>query len=137
MDREALVALTAEIVASHVANNAVAIGDLPAILASVHTALAGLSAEPGAPAEPKSPRVSIKASVRRDHLICLACGRKQKMLKRHLGTAHGMIPEEYRRDYGLPATYPMAAPAYSAMRREMALSIGLGRKNRPSARSRS
>ena len=33
-----------------------------------------------------------------------------------------------RGDYGLPTTYPMAAPNYAEMRRDMAKKIGLGRK---------
>ncbi|MEP7007407.1 MAG: MucR family transcriptional regulator, partial [Sphingomonas bacterium] len=34
----------------------------------------------------------------------------------------------YRARYNLPADYPMTAPAYSEMRKAMAVKIGLGRK---------
>jgi predicted transcriptional regulator len=48
--------------------------------------------------------------------------------KRHLQTAHGMSPDQYRQDYGLPKAYPMVAPNYSEQRRTLAHSIVLGRK---------
>jgi predicted transcriptional regulator len=60
----------------------------------------------------------------------MECGRQQKTLKRHLQTAHGMTPTQYRQDYGLPDTYPMVAPKYSEQRRSLAKEIGLGRKPR-------
>ena len=51
-----------------------------------------------------------------------------KMLKRHLGSDHGMTPAEYRTRWSLPADYPMVAPDYAAKRKELAVRIGLGRK---------
>jgi predicted transcriptional regulator len=54
----------------------------------------------------------------------MECGRKQKTLKRHLQNAHGMSPDQYRTDYGLPRDYPMVAPDYSKRRSEMAQAIG-------------
>lgn len=129
MEQEQIVTLTADIVAAHVANNNVAIGDIANLIASVHGALARLQ-EPPAPAEPEKKKglVSVRASVKPDHIVCMECGRKQKMLKRHLATAHGRTPDEYRSDYGLPASYPMVAPAYAERRRALAHAIGLGRK---------
>jgi predicted transcriptional regulator len=78
--------------------------------------------------EPKKGLVSVRASIKPDHLVCMECGALQKMLKRHLAVAHGMSPDQYRADYGLPATYPMSAPNYSEQRRALAKSLGLGRK---------
>jgi predicted transcriptional regulator len=52
------------------------------------------------------------------------------MLKRHLTTAYGMTPEQYRAKWGLKPDYPMVAPNYSAARQELAKKIGLGRKPR-------
>ena len=74
------------------------------------------------------PAVSIRASVKPDAVTCLDCGAKMKMLKRHLGTEHGMTPAEYRTRWNLPADYPMVAPEYAAKRKELAVRIGLGRK---------
>ena len=36
-----------------------------------------------------------------DYIVCLEDGKKLKMLKRHLMTAYGMTPEEYRAKWGL------------------------------------
>ena len=127
MDQEQLINLTADIVASHVANNTVAIGDVANLVQGVHGALLSLgSPAEDAPVEKKAV-VSIRASIKPDYLICMECGGKHKMLKRHLQTAHRMTPEQYRHDYGLPREYPMVAPAYSEQRRTLAHSIGLGK----------
>ncbi|KPH86968.1 transcriptional regulator [Komagataeibacter intermedius AF2] len=50
-----------------------------------------------------------------------------KMLKRHLQSAYGMTPKQYREKWGLPESYPMVAPAYAARRSVLAQEIGLGR----------
>ena len=129
MEQQDLVTLTAHIVSAHVSNNNVAVGDLGHLIQSVHGALLGLNAAPPEPEpEKKSPAVSVRASVKPDYLVCMECGSRQKMLKRHLATAHGMTPQQYRADYGLSADYPMVAPNYSEARRTLAHSIGLGRK---------
>jgi predicted transcriptional regulator len=124
-----LIELTADIVAAHVSNNNVAVGDVANLVQRVHEALSGLGQAP-AEQEParKEAVVSVRASVKPDYLVCMECGKKQKTLRRHLQTAHGMTPDQYRGDYGLPRDYPMTAPNYSERRREMAKSIGLGRK---------
>lgn len=135
MDHSELVALTADIVASHVSNNNVAISDMPDLVRGVHAGLAALSATPAAPEpEARQPVVSIRASVRPDSLACLVCGRKQKTLKRHLASAHDLTPDRYRAEFNLSPTYPMVAADYSKRRRELAVGIGLGRKPKPAAR---
>jgi predicted transcriptional regulator len=129
MNNEDLVTLTADIVSAHVSNNNVPISDVPSLVQRVHEALASLgTAEAPAEEAKKTPAVSPRASVKPDYLVCLECGRKHRTLKRHLMTAHNLTPPQYRADYGLPATYPMAAPNYAEMRRDMAKKIGLGRK---------
>ncbi|WP_342248778.1 MucR family transcriptional regulator [Sphingomonas sp. OTU376] len=127
-EAETLIALTADIVASHVANNSVSLAEVPVLIANVHGALAGLG-QPDPEPEPKQePAVSIRASVKPDYLVCLEDGKRLKMLKRHLMTQYQMTPADYRAKWNLPADYPMVAPNYAAARKEMALKIGLGRK---------
>ena len=132
---ESMVTLTADIVAAHVSNNSVAISDLPALITNVHTALTSLVTGPVA-AEPVKlePAVPIRSSIKPDYIVCLEDGKKLKMLKRHLMTSYGMTPADYRTKWGLPAEYPMVAPAYAAQRRDLAMKIGLGRK--PGARKK-
>ncbi|WP_033075515.1 MucR family transcriptional regulator [Sphingopyxis sp. MWB1] len=132
---EMLVTLTADIVAAHVSNNSVAISDLALVINNVHSALAALGSEPVEEEKPV-PAVSIRASVKPDHIICLEDGKKLKMLRRHLMTHYGMTPDDYRAKWGLPADYPMVAPNYAEKRRELAKQIGLGTKGRGGGRKR-
>ena len=127
--QQEVLALTTEIVASFVGNNAVAMSDLPALIASVfHTLHATGQAEPEQNAEAPTPAVPVKKSVQHDFIVCLEDGKKLKMLKRHLATSYNMTPEDYRPRWGLPKDYPMVAPAYATQRSEFARKIGLGRK---------
>ena len=121
-----LLALTADIVSSHVANNSVAVNDLPQLIQNVYATLAGLGTPQKAPEVKLEPAVPIRSSIKPDYIVCLEDGKKLKMLKRHLMTAYGMTPDEYRTKWGLPADYPMVAPNYAEARRQLAKSIGLG-----------
>jgi predicted transcriptional regulator len=91
--------------------------------------------EGAAPAERPKPAVPANRSVHTDYIVCLEDGKKLKMLKRHLRTAYGLTPEQYREKWGLPADYPMVAPNYAAQRSEFAKKIGLGR-NAPAHKGR-
>jgi len=123
--------LTANIVASHVANNTVALGDMPQLIKQVYDSLSGLGAEPDpTPVERPQPAVAVRKSITPDYIICLEDGKKLKMLKRHLKTAYDMSPEQYRERWGLPSDYPMVAPNYAAQRRDLAKKIGLGTARR-------
>jgi predicted transcriptional regulator len=123
-----LLALTTDIVASHVSNNTVAITDLPSLIQQVYAALSGLGNAPAAAATRPHPAVPIKKSVMPEYIVCLEDGKKLKMLKRHLKTRYNMSPEEYRERWGLPSDYPMVAPAYAQQRSDLAKKIGLGTK---------
>lgn len=126
-ERSDLITFTGDIVAAHVANNSVAVGDVAGLIATVHAALSSLGL-PSAEALSKQPAVAIRSSIKSGHLVCLVCGAKLKTLKRHLATSHGFTSDQYRTEYQLPASYPMTSADYSEMRRGMAKSIGLGRK---------
>jgi len=128
IEHSELLSLTSDIVAAHVSNNAVSSTDLPQLIETVFGTLAGLAAEKAEPQPEQKPAVPIKKSVTDDYLICLEDGKKLKMLKRHLNTAYGMTPEEYRAKWGLAPDYPMVAPNYSRTRKDLAKRIGLGRK---------
>ena len=95
-DRGELLALTAEIVAAHVGNNAVAGSDVAALIQSVFDTLRGLASDGRSAPVELTPAVPIRRSVTDDHIVCLEDGRKLKMLKRHLMAEHGMTPAEYR-----------------------------------------
>ena len=125
-----LLILTTEIVASHVSSNKMVSSELPQLIHQVYSSLAGLSPSAPSGSERPQPIVPIKCSITANYIICLEDGKKLKMLKRHLKTAYGMTPEEYRDRWGLPADYPMVAPNYAAQRSSLAKKIGLGTKSR-------
>ena len=125
--------LTAHVVSSYVAHNAVHRADLPTMIASVYGALQGLgTAGKASEAVKQQPAVPIKKSVTPDFLISLEDGKPYKSLKRHL-TKLGITPAGYREKWGLPRDYPMVAASYAQRRSELARSIGLGsmRKQAP------
>lgn len=126
---DTLISLTADIVAAHVGNNSVAAAGLPNLIASVHGAFAAIATagQEAAPEPEPIPAVSIRSSVKDDYLVCLEDGKKLKMLRRYLQRQFNMTPDEYRAKWGLPANYPMVAPAYAARRSELAKSFGLGK----------
>jgi predicted transcriptional regulator len=123
--------LAADIIAAFVGNNSLPTAELPALIESVHSAVAktatGKAEEPVAP---KAPAVPIKKSVTPEHIVCLEDGTKFKSLKRHLRTAYNMTPEQYRAKWNLPSDYPMVAPNYALARSELAKTMGLGQKRR-------
>ena len=127
-DQQELIALTADIVSSHVTNNTVAVSDVPELIRKVHDALSGLGDPVPEPVVELVPAVSIRSSVKPDYIVCLEDGKKLKMLKRHLMTSYNLTPDAYRTKWGLPADYPMVAPNYAEARRQLAMDIGLGRK---------
>ena len=131
MDVDTHIELTADIVSAYVSKNPVPAADLAALISQVHVALANISGDhKQQDAEPLKPAVPVKKSVSENYIVCLEDGKKFKSLKRHLATHHNLTPEEYRAKWGLPADYPMVAPAYAASRSVLAKQMGLGRKPR-------
>lgn len=125
---ETLITLTSDIVAAHVSNNSVSADEVATLINSVYSALAGLGEEAAPVEAAPEPAVSVRSSVKRDAITCLDCGKKMKMLRRHLSSEHGTTPADYREKWGLAADYPMVAPDYAETRRDLAVKIGLGRK---------
>jgi len=117
----------AKIVAAYVRRSQVAPDQLPSLISTVHQALAGLGKAPAEPIGARTPAVPIRRSVTPNAVVCLDCGWKGQMLRRHLTTGHGLSVEQYRARWNLPRDHAMTAPAYSERRSTMAKQIGLGR----------
>jgi predicted transcriptional regulator len=131
------VSLSADIVAAYVTHNSVTPGGLPALIDSVHSALANLGVAGAVPeAEVLVPAVPIRKSITPGFLICLDDGKKFKSLRRHLGGL-GMTPEQYRTRWNLPKDYPMVAPDYAATRSALAKKIGLGQLRKDTSKRKS
>ena len=125
---EDVLALTAQIVSAHVSKNAVDVGELPTLIRDVFRTLSTLGeAAPAPMADTAKPAVPAARSVFASHIICMECGKKMTMLKRHLMTEHGLTIDQYRTKYNLPGTYPMVAPDYAKTRSSLAKEMGLGK----------
>ena len=128
--------LTTEIVSAYVSHNTISTTDIGRLIVDIAGELQALGEEKQAVLEKPQPAVPVRRSVSTDHLVCLVCGKKQRLLKRHLATEHDLTPDAYRQLFDLKADYPMAAPSYAEMRREFALKIGLGRPKKPEPKKR-
>lgn len=124
--------LVTKIIASYLSHHNVAPEQIPELINSVHRTIDGL----GKPSEPQAaltPAVPLRRSVQRDAVVCLDCGWKGKMLRRHLSTRHGLTGEEYLKRWNLPNDHPLTAPTYSQQRSSLAKELGLGRGGRQAA----
>lgn len=120
--------LTVDVTVAFLENNSIPVARVPELMSTVHQSIQNLNMnDTEAENVPLKPAVSIRKSITDQYLICLEDGKQLKMLKRHLRTAYGMTPEDYRAKWSLPASYPMVAPAYAAQRSEFAKKIGLGK----------
>jgi predicted transcriptional regulator len=119
--------LTAEIVGSYVRHHTVGASQLPDLIASVHRTLGELG-QPNTPEEVLTPAVSVRQSVRPEFVICLDCGYRGRMLRRHINRHHGLTRDEYLKRWGLRHDHPPTAPAHSERRSTLAKELGLGRK---------
>jgi predicted transcriptional regulator len=128
LDRE----LTSRIVAAYVRRTQVEADHLGALISTVHQALAGLGKPAAELNEERTPAVPIRRSVHRDYVICVECGWRGQMLRRHLTTGHGLSVDQYRARWNLPREHPITAPGYSERRSGLAKQIGLGRGRRAS-----
>jgi predicted transcriptional regulator len=137
MPDEDRLALIADVTASYLRQHPVGVDRIAAVIANVSKALdtaakqlAGVprSNEAAAPQVKLAPAVPIKRSVQREYIICLEDGLRVRTLKRHLMSAHGMTPAQYREKWGLARDYPLTAPEYSERRSTMAKTLGLGTK---------
>jgi predicted transcriptional regulator len=125
---QSLASLTAQVASAYVSNNTISTAEVGRLIAEIARQLRAVGEEQHAPAPEKpAPAVSVRRSIGRDHLVCLACGKKQRVLKRHLASEHDLTPNAYCEMFGLKPDYPMVAPSYAEARRELALKIGLGR----------
>jgi predicted transcriptional regulator len=118
--------LVASIVSAYTAANEVPAADVAGLISTVRRTLDDLCAGRMPVPAIKPAAVDPKASLFRDHIVCLGCGKRVKMLRRHIRTAHGMTSDDYRRHWDLPYDYPMVTSAYAKVRSDLAKAAGLG-----------
>jgi predicted transcriptional regulator len=118
--------LVTKIISSYVSHHNLGPEQIPELINLVHRTMDNL----GKPAETPaalSPAVPIRRSVQKDAVVCLDCGWRGKMLRRHLSTRHGLTADEYLRRWKLANDHPLTAPSYSEQRSVLAKELGLGR----------
>ena len=137
MDKRTLLSLTTDIVSSHASVNELTKEDLLAEIQNVFAKLSALAGDDSVSCAPISegateeeevqtvPAVPLEAAFAADKVFCMVCGKAMKTLKRHLSTAHGLKPGEYRKQFGIPTGTPLIAKEYSEARRKMAQDLNL------------
>jgi predicted transcriptional regulator len=121
-----ILTLAAQIVSAHIGHNTVSADQLPGLIHEVHSTLA--RAGNGSVAQPApEPAVTVKQSLKPNHLICMDCGKPFTSIRRHLNNAHNLSPDQYRKKWKLPLNYPMVAANYSKLRSVIAKKVGLGK----------
>lgn len=123
-----LLSLATDVVCAYISNNQCEVSDVLEMLGKVAVRLTEISENEvgGILLEDREPAVPIEESVTDDYIVCLEDGVKLKLLKRHLRCHYGMTPDEYRKRWHLPDSYPMVAPKYADRRSDLAKDIGLG-----------
>src|SRR5438067_10497989 len=119
---------TAEIVSAYLRHHQLSADQVGSLIQSVHAALSNLDKPEPEKVVERTPAVPIRRSVHREYVVCIECGWRGKMLRRHLSSAHGLDPTEYRHRWGLSNDHPLTAPAYAEQRSDLAKKLGLGRR---------
>ena len=124
-----LLELAASIVESHASTTEMSTDDLLQEIQKVYNTLKALEAGKEvvvAPVEEEKPAITVKEAFKKNEVICMVCSKGGfKTLARHLNQAHGMKPGEYRKQFGIPRTQPLAAKSFSESRRKLAMDRGL------------
>jgi predicted transcriptional regulator len=132
--------LTADIVISHVSMTELTSKELVDEIKCIYALLSSFDGGNEAPVAlgtvtgdaadvVKKPPISLKDIVRAKYVVCLECGKKLKTLKTHLRKAHGLMPKEYFKRFGLdPKKFPLVCKDYSEQRSKMAKDRGFGVK---------
>ena len=126
-----LVEMAADIVAAQAGQTRMTPEEIARALSKTYEALKSVKAKEeqlGEEPEVEKEKVEGKASIQKDKVICLECGKEFKQLsKRHLAS-HGLTAKEYKKKHGIPLGQALTAKDLSAKRRKVAKEKGLGQK---------
>jgi predicted transcriptional regulator len=128
---KSLTEMAAEIVAAQASHASLSADEMNAALRKTFEALQGIKAQEEsaeAQAEEVVPSMQPQASIQRNKVICLECGKEFKQLTNKHLKEHGMDAREYRRKYGFPARQPLTAKSLTAKRRKTAKELRLGER---------
>ena len=128
---KSMVEMAAEIIAAQASQGRMTPEEITEGLQKTYGALQRIQArEEGAPepVEEKVPKPEPSASIQRNKIICLECGKEFKQLSRSHLASHGLNPRSYKQKYSISLGTPLTAKSLSARRRKMAKERGLGEK---------
>ncbi len=131
--------LTAQIVTSHASMSELSPQELVEEIKEIYNILSSLESgevpevvTPEMATEPeavKKPPIPLKDIVTQKYVVCLECGKKMRTLRTHIRKAHGLVPKEYFKRFGLdPKKYPLVCKEYSLQRSKMAKDRGFGKE---------
>ena len=126
-----LVEMAAEIIAAQASQSRMTPEEITEGLERTYGALQRIQArEEGAPEplEERPVRTSPLASIQRNKIVCLECGKEFKQLSKSHLASHGLTPKSYKEKHAIPSKTPLTAKSLSARRRKMAKERGLGEK---------
>ena len=92
--------LAAEIVSAYVRSNQIAPAEIPVLINTVYKSLLTVSKAPE-PERSRTPAVPIRQSIRPKYVVCLDCGWRGQMLRRHVRAEHDLTPEQYKARWSL------------------------------------
>ncbi len=72
--------------------------------------------------------INPKASIRKNKVICLECGKEFKILSGLHLSSHALTARQYKQKYWFSLRQPLTAKSLSAARRKTAMERGLGQK---------
>ena len=131
--------LTTEIIVSHASMSELSTQELLEEIKEVYNVLSSLEGgevipeimipEKAPEAEVgKKPSIPLKNIVQEKFVVCLECGKKMRTLKAHIRKAHGLLPKEYFKRYGLDLKkFPLVCKEYSEQRSKMAKAREFGK----------
>jgi predicted transcriptional regulator len=130
MEEKQLAEVTSEIVKAQASHARMSADDLTEAIKKVYKALKWVQAQEEKMATKGEAEAGLSgvASIQRNKVICVECGKEFRQLSgKHLAL-HGLSPKEYKRKHGIPLRQSLSARSLSAKRRRIAKERGLGER---------
>jgi predicted transcriptional regulator len=122
-----LLQMAKDLVEAQATSRSMSTEEMVASISEIYKALQVLSRDEALEGEAAegAPVVTRKKAFGRDKVFCMICGEGMKTLARHLRSKHDITPADYRKQFDIPRSQPLAAKSYSETRRQMAMDAGL------------
>lgn len=125
---KSLVEMSAEIVAAQARNTALPAEEMAASLRTIFLTLQDIQGQGDGGASVDTGSRNPHASIQRNQVVCLECGKAFKLLSnRHLAL-HSLTPRGYKHKYGIRMTQALSARTLSTRRRKLAKDLGMGKQ---------